>query len=590
MKEINLLFESTLQKGENKNSYFFTNPIDSIIVKNSREILIAFDKINLLSKKYYLAGFISYETGYYFLEEQLNETNFEFPLICFFVFDKINILKTKKEKEKIYEYLFANEKEKNYKITKIKLTEGKNDYFKKLKKIKEYIYKGETYQVNYSIKYYFNFFGNAFKFYEELKLNQQVNYSAYLDFDSFKILSFSPELFFKKTENKIYLKPMKGTIKRGRNLEEDRYMRIKLKSSEKEKAENLMIVDLLRNDVGQLSLIGSVKVDKLFSIEKYKTIFQMTSSISALLKDEINYYDIFKALFPSGSVTGAPKIRTMEIIKELEKENRNIYCGSIGIIFPDNQAIFNVAIRTLLLNKNKGEIGIGSGITYDSIIEDEFDECILKAEFLKNKNVKFKIIETILWYKKYYFLEEHLIRLKKSAKYFDYHYSQNKIKERLIQISRLFQKRKRYKVRILLSEDNFDIYFEELIIDKREKFITISKKRTNTKNIFLYHKTTNRELYNKEFNKYRKKGFYDVLFMNEKDEITEGTFNNVIIEKNNKIITPPIECGLLNGIYREYLIKKKRIKEEIIKYNDLKNAEKIYLCNSVRGLVEVLLR
>ncbi|HON57169.1 MAG TPA: aminodeoxychorismate synthase component I, partial [bacterium] len=479
-----------------------------------------------------------------------------------------------------------------FEISDLQLNQPKKEYIAALKKIKRYLEIGDTYQVNYTQKLKFHFSGAPLEFYEILKKNQSVDYAAFLDFDDLIIISLSPELFFKRSNNKIILKPMKGTIKRGINVFEDLELQNKLLYSEKERAENLMIVDLIRNDIGKICKIGAVRVPHLFLVEKYNTIFQMTSTITGNLKKNISYFDIFKALFPCGSVTGAPKFRVMQIIYELEKELRNVYCGAIGIIFPKKRAVFNVAIRTIQIKDNCAELGIGSGITIDSITENEYSEMLLKSKFLQNissaQNYDFELIETMLYKNKYYFLNDHLKRLKLSAQYFDFKFSKSEIIQKLLELSQKFEKNTAFKIRILLAKDGrLKIEFQKLEMLDTEKKITISKIKTNSSNIFLYHKTTNRQLYNNEYQKYSKLGFYDIVFLNEKAEITEASFNNIVIEKNGKLLTPALKCGLLPGIYRNKLLTQKKIKESIIKIEDLKKSEKFFLCNSVRGLVTV---
>ena len=382
---------------------------------------------------------------------------------------------------------------------------------------------------------------------------------------------------------------MKGTYNRGFNSQKDRDNRNTLLNDQKNRAENLMIVDLLRNDLGKISRLNTVKVQKLFAIEKYNTLFQMTSTISSITAPNTGLPDIFYGLFPSGSITGAPKIRTMQIIDELETEPRKIYTGAIGFMTPEKTTVFNVAIRTILIKEQKAEMGIGGGITYSSDPETEFEECRLKAGFLTLP--RFRLIETMLYSKKEIaLLELHLKRLKESAVFFGYDFPKKKILNRLNKLYDTLDRDKRYRIRLLLDQ-KADICLEYIPIEqsssKQPLKIALSKKYIQKNNIFLYHKNTNRELYNREHAKYKRLGYFDVIFRNKEKQITEGAISNIYIEKNNRLYTPDIKCGLLPGVYRTHLFRQRRVSEKIISLEDLLNADNIYCSNAVRGLVKV---
>lgn len=524
------------------------------------------------------------------------------PLLWFSIFKKPIIFDHQKKKfinnsklNNLFKEFILSKDTIKYNIKDIKPNISKKEYIKNIKKIKKEIEEGNTYQVNYTFKHKFKFSGDPLKLFYDLSFKQSVPYASIINFKNFYILSFSPELFFKKQKNKIYTKPMKGTISRGKNLEEDEENKQKLKKSIKDKAENIMIVDLLRNDLAKVSSIGTVEVKNLFNIEKFETLFQMTSEIICKLKNKIDWYTIFQNLFPSGSVTGAPKINTMDIIKKIEKEPRFIYTGSIGHILPKNKAKFNVAIRTLLLNtkKHKGEMGIGSGIVYDSDANKEYNECLLKSKFLTDKKTNFSLIETILLENtEYFLLELHLDRLKKSAQYFNYLFKESYIRKKLDSFRKKMQKNKKFKIRLMLKQNGqikIDYYEIQNIKKNKTLKIKFSKITTNSNNIFYYHKTTNRKIYDNEFKKAQQEGFFDVIFTNKKNEITEGAISNIVIKKNNTYFTPAIKSGLLNGVYRQYLLNKKDfpLEEKILFKKDIYNAEKIYIINSVRKMVEV---
>ena len=353
-----------------------------------------------------------------------------------------------------------------------------------------------------------------------------------------------------------------------------------------------MIVDLLRNDLGKVCKAGSVKVKKLFEVEKYETLFQMTSTIEGVLKQGTTYRDIFKSLFPSGSVTGAPKIRSMEIINELEKERRGVYTGAIGFMSPHEEAIFNIAIRTPVIEKHAGVMGIGSGIVWDSDAEDEHKECSLKMKFLTDPVQKFRLLETMLHHKgKYRLLNEHIQRLRESAEYFGFPFNAEELLHALGKNTGELGQKEKQRIRVLVDrKGKINIENFKLDFNKSDKigYTAITKEKTDSKNIFLFHKTTNRSVYDEMYERARERGLIDFIFTNEKGEITEGCISNIFIKRKGKLITPHVECGLLNGIMRQYILKKiKNVIEDIITPDDLRDSEKIFLSNSIRGIMRV---
>jgi len=479
-------------------------------------------------------------------------------------------------------------------VNNIRNNVEKSIYIQDVESIREAIARGETYQVNYTFKHKFNYDGDAKSLFFSLCMKQSASYSAFIRCQNKDILSLSPELFFRRSSDYVSVKPMKGTIKRGINNTDDACKAEELLNSVKNRAENVMIVDLLRNDLGRISKIGSVRVSKLFEIEKYETLFQMTSTVQSELRDNVKWLEFFKSMFPCGSVTGAPKISTMKIIDKLEKEPRGVYTGSIGYIAPDNTSVFNVAIRTVVLdraNKN-GEMGIGSGIVYDSDAESEFDECLLKANFLTSKYIDFQLIETMLWQDgEFYLLKLHLIRLKESVEYFNFGCDEFQAIQALEREAQSFNNDRKYRLRLLLHRDGkVTVSSSELDNNTTEpKRIIISNVKTDPNDRFLYHKTTNRKLYDDELQKARSKGYYDVIFLNNRNEVTEGAISNVFILKEGKFYTPPIHCGLLNGVFRRHLFDNDFLMEEKVLYErDILEAEKVYLANSVRGMIEVV--
>lgn len=592
-----VLLDSSLNDAENHKSLVFTQPDRIICAYNPSEVKACLQKMQKEKEKgNYLAGFLSYEAGYAFCSKLYAKQNYTFPLIWMGIFKNVSIY-DHKTGNFLNTPLKLNDsaKRKSCKISNLKLSISKKDYIKNVKKIQEFIAAGDTYQVNYTTKLKFNIKGSAIDLYQQLRQNQQVGYGAFIKSREFNILSYSPELFFRQTQDNIFVRPMKGTAPRGINKIDDKKMRNFLHNDPKNRAENIMIVDLLRNDLGKISQTSSVKTTGLFNIEIYKTLLQMTSTIESTLKKRLPLFDLFSSLHPSGSITGAPKIRTMQIIKDLEPQERKIYTGSIGYIAPDNTSVFNVAIRTVLLKDSKGEMGIGGGITYNSDPESEWNECRLKAKFLTQS--PFQLIETMRASKKdgIFLLDLHLKRLYKSAKFFAFKYSPKNIQTALQQQISALISGKNYKLRLLLKPSG-DIDIKASVL-KTQTYpaeilkICISPHRLNSKSHYLYHKTTHRALYNKEFKKYTKQGFYDILFLNEHKEICEGAISNIFLKKNGIYYTPPVHCGLLPGVFREHFIKthKGQVQEKILTVSDMETADIIYCVNSVRKMVRVKL-
>ncbi|HTZ10900.1 MAG TPA: aminodeoxychorismate synthase component I [Candidatus Margulisiibacteriota bacterium] len=596
-QEYFLLFESSLYDRENYKSFIFSKPIDIIEVRNFCRVEEAFEKIEKYSLKYYIAGYFAYELGYYFEKGIFNlPASYPSPLIRLCVFDRAVTFNHKTGRTDIkLPGLFAKGEwsGRQYRLDNLRLNFTRPLYLRKLARIKSYIRKGSTYQVNFTGKYQFDLSGSPLSLYQDLKLNQNTPYGSFCKFKDDYVISLSPELYFRKDKERIYSRPIKGTIARGRDIEEDKEQIAQLKRSVKDTAENLMIVDLIRNDLGRVCRVSSIRTAGLFSVEKYNTLFQLTSTVKGTLRKGTTYLDIFRSIFPGGSVTGAPKISSMRIIRELERGYRKVYCGALGIIRPQGRAVFNLPIRTISLSGNKAEMGVGSGIVIDSLPNKEFQECSLKAKFLVERTKEFSLIETILWEKGYRFLEEHLRRIARSAEYFDFYSQPREIVSSLKCTEKKFLGNERYKIRLLLGKNGkFRVEYSLLKDDPShlEKLVILSKKKLDPAGIWLYHKTTNRALYDSEYAYYRRKGYYEVAFLNSRNEFTEGSFSNIIIQSRGKYYTPALSSGLLPGIFRAYLLKSKLVTEKVIGLKEVESADKVYLCNSVRGMVEVKIK
>lgn len=594
--EVFALLEDSKSGRDVAQNLLFTDLVEEIIANAEDEIPAALDKIEQCRQQgLYLCGYLAYEAGYYFIDKQIKRTkedHTEQALIHLIAFKSMQTL----DRSTIDNAFSAIKQDPQSQLCAhgFKLSVTENKYLDAIKKIKNYIKAGDTYQINYTIKFKFRLRGTANALYQALRQTQPVEFGAFLNFPKLKIVSLSPELFVTKKDDTLMSKPMKGTAKRGLNETEDEFIVDFLKNDPKTLSENVMIVDLIRNDFGRICKTGSVVVKNLFEVQTFKTIHQMISTVKGKLKSNISFGDLLKGLFPCGSITGAPKIRTMEIINDLEAESRGVYTGAIGYILPNNDFYFNVPIRTIVMNKrNQCEMGIGSGIIYESNAKAEFEECILKADFLTNLNNNFYLIETFKYdvnKKQFNHLAEHMYRLDDSAGYFGFKLKQFVIDERLDEIkAELKDKTENHKVRLCAYQNgDVDISYEAIPkSDDSEKIVTIGEQKISSRSIFQYHKTSRREVYIDEFTKAKKAGFYDAIILNEHNEVAEGCIHNLFIRKDGQLITPPIKAGVLHGIYRQKMIESENVIEKRITLDDLKNADEILLSNSVRGLVKV---
>jgi len=390
---------------------------------------------------------------------------------------------------------------------------------------------------------------------------------------------------------------MKGTAARGTTPEQDATRRAWLRGDEKSRAENLMIVDLLRNDLSRVTEIGSVRVPNLFSIETYPTVHQMTSTVSGRLRPGVGVVDLIRALFPCGSVTGAPKVRAMEIIRELEPAPRGIYTGAIGAAGPDGNAAFNVAIRTLVLGRDgRSEMGIGSGIVHDSDAAAEFEECLLKAHFLGRPLASFELIETLRWNSAdgFYLRELHLARLAASAAHFAFDYDPEGAHRTLTTCVEELEGDGPFRIRLVLDAGGRMRATATPLAPPSTKavyYFALSELRIDSSDDFLYHKSTRREVYEVELARLAAvTGCDEVIFRNEHGELTEGSRTNLFIERAGRLLTPPVACGLLDGTLRQALFNDPRtaIEESILFSDDLATADRVFLGNSVHGLMRAL--
>ena len=583
---------TTTPPGASGRTLLFEDPERVIAVYRPEDVEAGLDIVtDGLSRGLHATGFFAYELGYC-LEPKLQSLlprDRRQPLFWIGLFREPARFTDAETRG----WLDANGALERSTISDLQLSWTRDEYTDAFAKVQDYIAAGDVYQINLTLKYRFAFSGDPVALYSALRRKQRVEYGALIGAGDFQVLSLSPELFFRREGKHLTSRPMKGTAPRGRTPREDARLKTWLTVDEKQRAENLMIVDLLRNDLGRIAKIGSVEVTDLFTVETYRTVHQMTSGITAELRADMGLKDMLKALFPCGSVTGAPKVRAMEIIRELEAHPRGVYTGAIGHIAPNGDSQFNVAIRTLFIDADgAGEMGIGSGVVSDSKADAEFEECLLKAHFLTKADAPFELIETIRWERGlgFHLLERHLVRLQSSAGHFGYPYDRGKVLGALsAEVERLDSDV--HMVRLLLAEDGtITVTSSRIELPSRDTVwrFAISDQRVDEKDALFFHKTTRRQFYDREMERQKAAtGCDEVVFLNKKGELTEGTRTNLFLELDGRLFTPALTCGLLPGTLREELIDLPRAaaSEAVLTLADLARADRIYLGNSVRGLI-----
>ncbi|MBT2583269.1 aminodeoxychorismate synthase component I [Planococcus sp. ISL-109] len=523
---------------------------------------------------YYAAGYVSYEAAPAFRPEMTVHAGAEMPLAWFGIYKQKEMPKPREAT--------------GYKVSDWLLEGSVSRYKEGIQKIRQAIEEGNTYQVNYTERLTAGFTGDAKSFYQQLARNQQADYGAFLNIGRYQILSASPELFFRIDGSRIRTKPMKGTAPRGRTSNEDAAILDVLLESEKERAENLMIVDLLRNDMSRLAKSGTVKVSKLFEAEKYPTVHQLTSTVEAELPAELSVFDWFGALFPCGSITGAPKVSTMRYIAELEQTPREVYCGAIGFITPEKNAVFNVPIRTVVIDSetDTARYGVGGGITWDSTSDGEYQELLTKARVLTEKRPEFSLLESLkLEAGNYPLLSVHLERLKDSASYFRFPLDEEQVTHILNSLAEQYP-HGTFKVRMTVARSG-KVEAQATPVKPIEQPVHCALAITpvDSKDAFLYHKTTNRSVY--EQHQKRASSVFSVLLWNEREELTEFTIGNLVAEKDGRFYTPPVSSGLLAGTYRQQLLDEGRIETKVLKKDELHAFDALWFINGVRGWLKV---
>ena len=459
-------------------------------------------------------------------------------------------------------------------------------YQERIDRIHAAIAAGYTYQANLTFHLRADFAGAPWALFAHLTAAQRAHYCAYIDLGRFAICSASPELFFELDGGVLTSRPMKGTAPRGLTLADDRRQMEWLRASEKNRAENVMIVDMIRNDFGRVARVGSVDVPALFTVERYPTLLQMTSTVTA--RSDAPLADILAATFPCASITGAPKVRTMSLLRELEDEPRGVYTGAIGSISPGRRARFNVAIRTAVIDQAHGRAayGVGSGIVWDSDAAAEYDECLLKARVLEARagvGGDFALLESLRWTPEegYFLLARHVARLLDTAEYFSFPATREGIQQALAEWAAGLSAPS--KVRLLLHRDG-RIAVEAAPLPLAEPGplrVALTWQPVSSADVRLYHKTTRREPY--EAARAARPDADEVILWNERGEITELSTSNLVLELDGQLVTPPVSSGLLAGTLRAEMLAAGQIVERVVTLDDLNRVTGLWAINSVRG-------
>ena len=553
--------------------YIFTQPIKELKTRDVAEVANLLEQVESYQEQgYYVVGYVSYEAAPAF-EEKL--AVHKAPLLAeyllyFTVHDRVETSSIPLIYDEID--LPSNWQE----VT------SAADYEKAIAQIHHHLRQGDTYQVNYTVQLKQKLSSNPFAIYNRMVVEQEAGYNAYIEHDEMAVISMSPELFFEQNDRELTTRPMKGTTQRGVTDHEDLEQSSWLEQDPKNRSENMMIVDLLRNDMNRISEVGSEHVERLCQVEQYSTVWQMTSTIKSRLRPDVDLVTIFRSLFPCGSITGAPKIATMEIIKELEPQPRGVYCGTIGLLLPNGRRIFNVAIRTIQLYQGKAIYGVGGGITWDSTWESEYSEVHQKAAVLYRKQARFKLITTgKISQKNLLFEEQHLERLRIASRYFAFPFDPEILRQKIEAECQACDANQDYRLRISLNKSG-EIEVDRQVLEPLSPTFCKAKiclQGADLNQSFTYFKTTYRP--------HLSLGKQEIIYHNTRGELLETSIGNLVLKIAGKLYTPPIRLGILPGIYRQHLLETGQVEEKVLTLKDLARAEAIYGCNAVRGLYEL---
>jgi para-aminobenzoate synthetase/4-amino-4-deoxychorismate lyase len=592
-----ILLDDAQSSSDHPSSRLYQSPLKAIQATDPGNLDVALAEIEqAIHDQQYVVICFSYELGEHLLG--LIPKKSKTPWVQAWIFKDVQML----SKEQVNQWLKAqnNQLTNAPLIQRVATSITQQQFEKDISKIQEWIKAGDTYQVNHTYRIHAELSGSPLAAYEVLRQKQPGPYGAYIEHANGWVLSCSPEWFLQKTGNTLMTKPMKGTARVGESSSEE------LHDDVKNRAENVMIVDLLRNDLSKISMPGTVKVPHLFEVQQHGDVLQMTSTISSRSKENLRLKELLQAIFPCGSVTGAPKRRTMELIQALETEPRNLYCGAIAWFDPSSEAGLgdlgmSVAIRTLELEKDQSfQMGVGGGITIDSESADEWHECQTKAGFLyalQDQAEPVGLFETIrIEQGQACHIEMHLERITKSASELKIDFDLNKAIRLIQETCSQLDAHLIHRMRLDLSSDGL-LSLKTAVIQHIEpgpvlwaSDLLMTDTTMSSADRLLGHKVTRRRLYDQAWLAAEKLGAFDALFINEQGFVTEGGRSNVFIKKDGQWLTPPLSSGCLPGVMRSIVLKdaKHQALEQNITRTDVLNAEEVIFTNALRGIVKTI--
>lgn len=569
----------------------FANPVDIIRAERADDLPGAFGRIDdALRSGLFLAGWCSYELGYSF-EPRLRDLmpgNRRSPLLWFGCFDTVERF------DPADLDAYWAEQAPPRPLEDLVFGWDAKAHLEKTHRVLDLIRAGDVYQVNLTFPVHFRFDGDPLDLYAALRAAQPAAHGGIVMTGEMSLLSVSPELFVETKAGLATTRPMKGTAARGADAEADARAALLLQNDPKQRAENLMIVDLLRNDLSRISSIGSVEVPELFTVETYPTLHTLTSTVTSRLEPGVTALELIRAMFPCGSVTGAPKIRAMQIIRALEEAPRGVYTGSIGMISPNHDLRFNVAIRTATLFANgEGVYGVGGGIVADSAPSAEYEECKLKARVLTDLAEDFGLIETLRWSSRdgYPRLELHLDRLARSARLLGFSFDDDAAREQLRRLARDWDVAADQRVRIELRRSGtIELTCSPLVAGADGPMtVAVAARRADPGDPFLGHKTTKRAVYEAALAEAQAQGADEAMFLNRHGFVTETTRGSVFVQAGGTLLTPALHHGLLPGVLRRELIEAGQARGADLRLEDIAGAERWFVGSSLRELREARL-
>jgi len=561
----------------------YKGPVEEIAAHSIDEVQPALDRLReAVAAGRHVAGFIAYDAAYS-LEPKLWAVARQSrgPLLWFGLFDGYRTL----DRDDLDDLL--GDPAANWTGAPSPRI-SRPDYLAAAAKVREHLFAGDFYQANLTFGCDVKVMGNPLAAYARLQRRARAGWGGVVRHPGGWLLSLSPEQFFTIKGRSIEAKPMKGTAPRGKDAEEDRAVVSKLAADPKQRAENMMIVDLLRNDLARVAEAGTVAVPQLFAVETYPTVHQMVSKVTAKLRENVDPVTVLQTLFPCGSITGAPKLAAIQALRNLEPEPRGAYTGSMGWIDPNGDASFNVLIRTLELPEGHqvARLGLGSGLVVDSRLEDEWDECLLKGKFVAADGPDFDLIETMRFdpHSGVVDLDRHLDRLKASANDLDFHFDRHAARNELQAAT--FRRKEPAMVRLLLSpKGSMAIELKPMPQPQRGPVdVAVRALPVDPSDLRLRYKTTAR-LFLDEARK--DGGAFETVFVDKEGRLTEGSFTNVFVERDGRLLTPPLERGLMPGLLRQQLLDDRKAEEADLTADDLRQG--FLIGNMVRGLMKARL-